>query len=172
MPGTKSRLRADGAQAGPAPSGMRGYTVVELVLVIVILGILGAIAAPRFFDNDAFAERAYFDEVATALRYGQKVAVASGCRVRVTLTANAYTVAQQVSGGGTCDPLDTTFPLPALLADGSPLAGSAPSGITLSPPLSIVYVPDGSTNLASNQTIAVGPWTLVIDAASGLVAVP
>ena len=172
MPGTESRSRADGARARPAPSAVRGYTAIELVLVIVILGILGAVAAPRFFDNDAFSERAFFDEVGTALRYAQKVAVASGCRVRVTLTGNSYAVAQQASAGGTCDPLDTSFPLPALLADGSPLAGSAPSGTTLSPALSIVYFPDGSTNLASNQAIAVGPWTLAIDADSGLVAVP
>lgn len=172
MPAAESRSRDGGACARPAPPAVRGYTVVELVLVIVILGILSAVAAPRFFDNDAFSERAFFDEVGTAVRYAQKVAVASGCRVRVTLAADSYAVAQQAPAGGTCDPFNTTFPLPALLTDGSPLAGSAPTGIALSPPLSIVYFPDGSTSLASNQAIAVGPYSLSIDAASGLVTVP
>ena len=58
-----------------------GYTIVELVLVIVIIGILSSIAGPRFFDNSAFNERAYSDESAASLRYAQKVALASGCHV-------------------------------------------------------------------------------------------
>ncbi len=56
-----------------------GYSLVELVLVIVILATIGVLAGPRFFNNDAFAERGYYDELASALRYAQKVAVASGC---------------------------------------------------------------------------------------------
>jgi MSHA pilin protein MshC len=46
-----------------------GYTIVELVTVIVILGVLGAIAGPRFFGTRVFSERGYADEVASAMRY-------------------------------------------------------------------------------------------------------
>ena len=55
----------------------------ELVVVIVILGIVAAFAAPRFFDDRTFLQRGYYEELAAALKYSQKLAVASGCPVRV-----------------------------------------------------------------------------------------
>ena len=39
-----------------------GFTMVELIMVIVIIGILGAIGASRFFDSSAFASKAYADQ--------------------------------------------------------------------------------------------------------------
>jgi len=77
-----------------------GYTIVELVLVMVIIAILGAVAGPRFFNNTAFDERAYLDELASALRYAQKIAVASGCRVHADITAGSYSLTQQAPQAG------------------------------------------------------------------------
>lgn len=63
----------------------RGFTIVELIMVIVILGIISAVAVPRFFDRKVFDERFYFEEVLSIVRYAQKLAVASGCRIQVRL---------------------------------------------------------------------------------------
>ena len=157
---------------GDSPAANAGFTVVELVLVIVIIGILGAVAGPRFFNNSTFDERAYYDELASAIRYAQKVAVASGCRVRVNLAAGAYDLHQQTALAGHCDTADLTFPLPVLLADGQTMNGVAPSGIAAAPPLVIIYDALGRTNLASDQTVNVGSWSMLIEAESGLVVTP
>jgi MSHA pilin protein MshC len=73
---------------------MRGFTLVELILVMVIIGILAAVVGPRFFDRQVFDERLFFEETLAAVRYGQKLAVASGCSTQVSLDNNGYWLRQ------------------------------------------------------------------------------
>lgn len=156
----------------PTPGRECGFTSIELVLAIVILAILGAVAAPRFFDNHAFSERGYFDEVTAALRYAQKVAVASGCRVRVALGPDSYVLTQQVPLAGHCDASDLSFPVSVRLPDGQPMSGTAPSGVSLAPPLTLVYDALGRTDLGVDLPLSIGPWSMLIEAESGLVVTP
>lgn len=139
---------------------------------MVIIAILGVAAGPRFFDNTAFDERAYLDELASSLRYAQKVAVASGCRVRADIAAGSYSLTQQAPQAGHCDPADASFPVPVVLSTGQVMSGSAPAGVTTSPAVTLVYDALGSTNLVTNQTLTVGARALVIQAESGLVSTP
>jgi MSHA pilin protein MshC len=71
-----------------------GFTLVELVVVILLLGTLSAFAIPKFFNLSDYQNRAVYDEVAGAVRYAQKLAVASGCEVRVDLSGNSYALQQ------------------------------------------------------------------------------
>ena len=74
-----------------------GVTLVELVLVVSLLGILAAVATPRFFSTTAFRGQFFAQDVAGALRYAQKLAVASGCDVEVTLGAGGYVLRQRAA---------------------------------------------------------------------------
>ena len=77
-----------------------GFTVVELVVTIVILGILAAIAVPRFVGRDTFASRAFFDQATETVRYAQKVSVAWRKPVHVCVTANSIAARTDACPGG------------------------------------------------------------------------
>lgn len=53
-----------------------GFTFVELVAVIAIIGIMAAVAAPKLLGADVFEVRGSKDTLISAVRYAQKTAVA------------------------------------------------------------------------------------------------
>jgi len=93
-----------------------GFTLVELIMTMVILGILAAVAAPRFFDNNVFQERGAADQVRAALRYGQKIAIAQRRNVSVQISsgANPDCGAQLTGGNVNCVISNSVTANPAL----------------------------------------------------------
>lgn len=147
----------------PAP----GFTLVELVMVLVLLSVLSAVLAPRWFARQAFDERGYFERTVAALRYSRQLA-AAGCPVRFSLTAAGYTVQRPAAF---CT--STSFPQAVTDPDGDPLSVAVPTGTTLTGvPLVVTFASDGSTDLAANATVTIGPHALLIHAATGVVEQP
>lgn len=94
---------------------MPGFTIVELVTVMVVIGILAALAVPRLGQIDEFTSSAFRNEVLSALHHAQKSAVSH--RRLVCATVNAQSVQLQVAvnpGDQACGA--NAFPSP----DGTP----------------------------------------------------
>lgn len=72
--------------------GQLGFTLIELVMVIVMLGVLAIYAAPRMFNSGDFYARGFHDETLAFLRYAQKTAIAQRRTVCVAFTTNSATL--------------------------------------------------------------------------------
>lgn len=158
----------------------RGFTLLETCSVIVIVGILAAIAGPKFLDTPAFDMRGYTDQLASAIRASESVAAASGCEVRLTITPGAGYDAELPATAATCS---GPFNVAVLQVDGTPLAGTPPSDADVSAAVVLDFNPNGSiagpAPVANPSITIVGspsggsqPLTLQIDALSGFVTVP
>jgi MSHA pilin protein MshC len=153
------------------PVDRRGFTLIELVVVITVAGILAAYIAPRFWNQQTFSDRGYVDELASALRSTQKAAVISGCPARLSLTSSSYVATQQAASGNACNPGDTTWPTPVLSADGSAIQNTAPANTTASPTGVFQFDTQGRLSSSPASTITVGTHTMTIVVGTGLVQV-
>ena len=159
---------------------VRGFTLLEMCCVIVIAGILAAVAGPKFLDTPAFDVRGYTDTLAAAIRASESAAAASGCEVQLTIAPATGYNAKLPATGATCS---GPFAVAVSQVDGTSLAGTPPSDADVSAAVVLDFNPDGSIAGAApvaNPSITVlgspsggtQPLTLQIDALSGFVTVP
>ncbi len=74
-----------------------GFSLIELIVVVLLLGILSVFAMGRLFDQNQFAARGFFDDTVNAVKFAQKLAVSSGCDVRVTLSPAGFMLNQRAT---------------------------------------------------------------------------
>jgi MSHA pilin protein MshC len=148
-----------------------GYTLVELIIVISVVGILAATLGPRFFTQSVFSQRGFADELAAALRYTQKTAVITGCAAQLTVTATSYVAAQQAASGNTCNAGDTTWTTAVYGPDGIAIAGTAPSTTTVSPVGAFRFNDQGQLTSSPGTTLTIGARAITIVPGTGLVQV-
>lgn len=153
------------------PRGMRGFTLVELIMVLIILGVLAAFAAPRLFDKQDFLSRGFHDETLAILRYAQKSAIAQRRAVCVTFNSTGVTLTMFVANPAPAScAAATAAQAPALALPFTPSGGT---GLSVSPtpsPSPLQFTPLGSTDQSSAITISIANSTpITVEAATGYV---
>lgn len=141
-----------------------GFTLVELIMTIVIIGVLAVAVAPRFYDVDVFQSKGFADQVQATLRYAQKAAIAQRRNVCVAFTTSTLAVssASIIGTASACD-----FYL---------ISPTGQSGVWITAPSNITFstVPQGfkfdSLGRTSVGTFGVvGATTITVEAETGYV---
>lgn len=149
-----------------------GFTLVELITVLALVGIMAAVAMPKLSNVMSAQSPGYRDQMMATIDYARKIAVAQRRHVCMSIAASTVTVTSDhglpVSHtNGTC-PSTLTLPSGANVV-------TAPSNVTASPSASIDFDAQGRPVTGAPATITVTDAssgqtaTLTIEAESGYV---
>ncbi len=151
-----------GALSLPRPAG---FTLVELITTLILLGILALVAVPRFFDRRDYDARAFLDQTAAMLRYAQKAAIAKRRSVCVEFTANSVQLrVKSNEGDGACD-ADLAGP-----AGDAPYTVTAHGSVAFAPvPANLRFTAEGRPTSGASITIGGAASPLRVEAETGYV---
>ena len=154
---------AGGGQRGRATScepgrrRARGFTLMELIAVMVLVAVLAAVALPKLDAGLALRNDAWHDEVLGALRLARQTAVSHRRLVCATVGSSVSLSIAAANPASACDS-------PLAGPDGSSPYATAPGGASasVSPAGTLYFQPsgrvtsDGAGMSASDRSIAIG----------------
>ena len=142
---------------------LAGFTLIELIVVMMIIGILSIVVLPRL-EQSVFNNRGFYDQTLSALRYAQKAAIAQRRTVCAGFTSTSLTLTiASVSDSGNCN-LNLASP-----TGGSPFTVTAKTtGTYATVPAAFSF--DALGQASTGQTITVtGVGNIVIEQETGYV---
>ena len=85
-----------------------GFTLIELIIVMVILGIMSAVAVPRYLDSISNAEESAEDAVISSIKSGLKAAANDSLYTngRASWPTNPFDALSEKPAGYSTDPTD------------------------------------------------------------------
>ena len=141
---------------------MRGFTTIELIVVMVVMAVLATLGIPRLLERNSLVERAARDQLRGMLHHSRKIAMTQQREVCVTTTA-AQAQAVYVSAGA-CNPaLPVADP-----ARTGPYVIAMPNGVALSGAAQVHFNSRGQLVPAADQTLNVGTFVLTVSRETGL----
>ncbi len=147
-----------------------GFTLVEVVMVIVLLGVLTAVVAPRLSSNES-AGRDFYDNAVSGLRFAQKMAIAQHATIYVCLANSSLKVASDANCGSLLeDPaggsLDIKPSSGSVTVSGASKVGFSFEGIPLDPSASDAPI---TSQLQLNFSTDNNTYTIYVEAETGYV---
>ena len=134
-----------------------GFTLIELITVLIIASVLAVVGMSRFVSNQSFKEAQVQQELLSALRYAQKIAIASQCPVKINLTPNSYrlTYGSPCSGSVKKPATQNSYSVTSLPATISSSSGT------------FSFNASGNISPASGGTISIGQFKIILEPVSG-----
>jgi len=132
----------------------QGFTLIELITVLVLMSVLGAYALPRLTDTGQQQVQSGRDDVVAALFSAQQLAMVRSSGVRLITSATQVDIRLDANNNG------IFLPAESLLIAGTQYPVDLPFGVTLSA-ATFDYDRLGRTS-AANLTIAKGSASATI----------
>ncbi|GAB2902677.1 hypothetical protein GCM10027046_34820 [Uliginosibacterium flavum] len=150
-----------------------GFTLPELVITLVVIGIMAAVVVPRFVSQSEFDVFGVTEQTRSALRFAQKSAVAKRRNVCVTIDGNSLALTFGSSFDASCIGLTCTANPDNCLKNpgsGQPYVLPATAGISLT---SANFSFDALGKPGGEQTLSVSggtnAQTITVEAETGYV---
>lgn len=128
---------------------MAAFSLLELVLTLIVIGILAAVAVPRFAAPTDLVLRTARDDVLLALRDAQQKAMADGRVIRFVSTASSFSI--------------TADGVPLLLPQGNgSYPSTLPTGVSLSPATTLLFDRLGNTTATTFTLTGDGSLNILV----------
>ncbi|MHB8253712.1 MAG: prepilin-type N-terminal cleavage/methylation domain-containing protein [Acidiferrobacter sp.] len=135
-----------------------GYTLLEIVVVLVVVSILAAVLAPRFIGVSGFTGQTTADKLLVAARYAETLAQNQNVSTSLTVTGTDFSVEQN----------NTPVTNPTLQS--ASFVVPLPSGVTITPQTTVTFTRPGVPNATPIFNVASsGPTVQVVVTGTGYV---
>jgi len=129
----------------------QGFTLVEMVTVITIVGVLAVVMIPRFLQPSNFESRSVADTLISSARQAQQLAMSKSSSANVTLSTDNGNKRIRIS----------------YIESGSQFIDvSIPNNISITN-LAVSFLKSGRSNFGSQATISISPARSVCIETSG-----
>jgi len=124
----------------------QGFTLIEMVMVITIVGILAVVIIPRFLQPSSFESRSVADLLISSARQAQQLAMSKASTANVTLISDNTNKRIRISySEGGAQTLDVNIPNNINVTSSS-----------------VGFLKSGHSSLGSQTTITITPGTRTV----------